>query len=53
MNKHQTNDNPDTPHEKNSAWSEYARFHDKFIELLSYDSQGSFQKTNVWDYCYL
>ena len=53
MNKYKTNDSPDNSPEKNSAWNEYARFHDRFVEQLSYSNEESFHKTNVWDYAYV
>ncbi len=53
MNKHKNNDTPDNPPEESSAWNEYARFHDRFIEQLSYDRPESCYKANIWEYCYL
>ncbi|MGN0308510.1 MAG: hypothetical protein ACI4DN_09870 [Lachnospiraceae bacterium] len=46
-------DENDYPEENNSAWNEYARFHDRFVEQLSYSTKEGFCKTNVWDYAYV
>ena len=43
----------DYPEENNSAWNEYARFHDRFVEQLSYSNEENFHKTNLWDYAYV
>lgn len=35
------------------SWEDYSHIHDSFIELLSYDWNKKYSRSNVWEYAYV
>lgn len=44
----ETNDNSTI-----TTWNEYSRYHDYFVELLSYNRKHNFSTSNVWEFAYV